>query len=330
MHHGRGDDGSGTSSARGIPRTGERGALAAVIGLFVAGRLFWACGGTTGREGDSLGAGAPDAEADATTTPDARGSVTEDASVVYDTGAFDVDIQYADRPLPDVSAPPEGGPVAADSGLPALPNCPPWIPVDANGNPVSLSMADHFTAGDYTQDGGTVPAADGSVCATNLYFPQFSESCIADNWGGNLESPFPPCSWALDAGNAQAGPGAIMGLSRYTLCMNLYACMQQSGCWDLPNTRECFCGARGANNSDGCGTSPPTPSGPCAQQVQAAFEQVDLGAQSVMNIIQNYTTDYSPGSMPPSYGSTLIAIYQNGLIDVSGDPPMHCFDAGSD
>jgi hypothetical protein len=269
----------------------------------------------------------------------------DDAS--YDTGAFDVAIQYADRELPDVAVPPEAGAMVNDGGFQPS-DCPPWVALDSNGHAVTLitdptqpvsadliaSVVD-FVPADYAPEGGAppgatfattdggvypgvVPAADGGVCATYpYYFPGFDENCLIQGGGiagGYPYPPAPPCNWALNLGMAQSGPGAVKGLSRYRLCVNLYNCVVSSGCVVFPHPPAtftavpCFCGADINGN---CKASPPTPAGPCVEEVQEAFEQPDLSTKSVSAILANYYNQYTPGPQPavPVTGAALFDIY---------------------
>jgi hypothetical protein len=206
--------------------------LAAGIALVVGAgsSLFLACGGTTGQEGlpkDDTSA------MDATVAPDAF--VEPD----LDAGLFDVTITYIDRDLPEVA-------VVAASDAAAMypwPNCPPFIPVDGNGNPVTLGSDLNQIPSEYTSDGGIEPAPDGSACASYPWLGSLSlDQCVTSEYAGAAPPLgfyfLPPCNWAAEAGVATAGPGA--GLSRYINCINLYQCMVDSGC-GLQPSGSCIC-----------------------------------------------------------------------------------------
>ncbi|HEX4448388.1 MAG TPA: hypothetical protein VH044_16700, partial [Polyangiaceae bacterium] len=245
--HDQSDPGTGAPVRSARPPRG-RIAAASIVAVCSAGLWPWACGGTTGHPGEvaaDIANGGMDATVEASAGDD-------DAS--YDTGAFDVAIQYADRELPDVAVPPEAGAMVNDGGFQPS-DCPPWVALDSNGHAVTLitdptqpvsadliaSVVD-FVPADYAPEGGAppgatfattdggvypgvVPAADGGVCATYpYYFPGFDENCLIQGGGiagGYPYPPAPPCNWALNLGMAQSGPGAVKGLSRYRLCVNL-------------------------------------------------------------------------------------------------------------
>lgn len=279
--------------------------LRAVVGwggalLMAAGSLtfYAACGGTNGHEDLPMtAAGSVDA-----TLEDASDDVSDDL------GFFDVDIQYADQVLPDVVAPPDGG--DAEAGSP-FPSCPPFIPVNAVGAPVPLAIEDHESPSAYDDAGAIELAPDGSVCQGYGWLGSTSiDSCTTEVTGSGFIQ-LPPCNWCSDAGIAVQGSGA--GVARYQLCMDLYACIAQSGCG--PEISSCLCGTE---NTVAC-SSDSNPPGPCASQEMASLEEL---TGSTLDALMNYT------ALDPSFlgicGSRLNAVYANGA---SGD----CFppDAGS-
>jgi hypothetical protein len=327
-------------SRSGIGSTARRTAVACAVTSFTVGALLWACGGTTGHDGDmalaSNGTGG-----DATVT----GEAGADASEVYDTGAFDVNILFA--PPPDVAARPEGGSTGDGGG--EYPNCPPWLPVDQTGNLVDGGdpsavvvsfVASYYSDGDagvspavafeadggvtYAADGGTEPLASAGVCATYPWFPQFNSSCVNGIFSYSTYPPYPPCNWAIGLGNAGAGPGSMT--SRYDLCMALYTCIQTTGCWDsgkIASPNECFCGPQNDAGVTGCGLAPPAPNGPCVTEMQAAFEQADLGPAAVALMLSDFDDDFKlPTGAPntlsaPTYGPYLNEIYENAYAPTS-------------
>jgi len=335
----------------GIGSTARRSALAGAVALSTVGALFWAaCGGTTGHaDGTGL------TGADATVVVDAG----FDAGVVYDAGLFDVNIPFG--PLPDVAAPPEGGNASA-SGDGGYPVCPPWLPIDGTGMVADASdpsayagfvdfIPSYYTNNEggvapavlynadggvvFSADGGTEPLASAGPCATYPWFPEFDVGCLNYQYAGSTTyPPYPPCNWAIGIGNATAGPGANQ--SRYDLCMNLYTCIQNSGCWTDPHGMEgCLCGPFTDAGLEACKTVPPTPTGACKDEIQAAFELPNLIA-SMPVILQNLTVYYDPlcgsdtvGLSAPCYASALLGAYNQG---VSATPPArNCVivDAGS-
>ena len=286
-------------------RSGARHALAAIVASAVAGLLLWACGGTTGRP-DEAPPGTPVViNADATVA-----SNEIDASVAYDTGAFDVDILYADWTLPDVSVPPEGG-TMTEGGPPI---CPPWIAVDSAGNPVDVAdpSAYSFIASDFTADGGVGPAVPGGPCASSPRY-SFPEPGFVEWWASQYAgvasnfAPLPPCSWAIGAGNAQAGTQA--GQSRYTLCTQLYECFQTSGCWTGPNSVDaCLCALGDAGAA--CRNGSAAANGPCAAEEVAGFEVPTGTLSPEQYVLNNLSLSGSPQIKGPRHisifhGSTL-------------------------
>jgi hypothetical protein len=332
----------------GIGSTARRSAAACGIALFTVGSLFWACGGTTGRQGDSAQtSGGPDASV--------VGESHLDAGVTYDADLFDVNIPSANRPLPDTGAPGDGGAADGQGGA-GYPNCPPWLPVDGTGNvldasdPATELATVNFVPADYTADGGIEPAvvlsangtvqytADGGVeatpagatCASYPWLPQFSTSCLLYQFVGSYAyPPEPPCNWAV--GKAAAGPGA--GRERHDVCMDLYACIQASGCWRHMTSAlgYCFYGDAG---SVGANMGVPILSGACTSEMQAAFEVPDLTKANVTSILNNFDVFYDPlygtenhGTLTaPSYGAALNDLYYEG---VTGTHSCVIADAGA-
>jgi hypothetical protein len=239
-----------------------------------------ACGGTTGREGLALGL---DAAADV--------AARDDATIDDDSGAFDVVIQYADRILPDVAAPAEGG---REAGYP-WPNCPPFIPVDQDGDPTELGMEFNQIPSAYNDAGAIVPAPDGSACAQYGWLGSTAiDECVTlTSTGLNMDDylVFPPCNWVADAGLAAQGPGA--GLSQYANCLSLYACIIDSGCGVVDPTT-CLCADCDA-------------AGPCAVQELAALQCPP--SESVQNCAQNFYTN-DPASAGYG-GAALNLVFQN-------------------
>jgi hypothetical protein len=320
----------------GIGSTARRSALACGIALFTAGSLFWACGGTTGHPDDSAQTnGGPDSSV--------VGESHLDAGMNYDADLFDVNIPYANRPLPDTGAPGDGGAADGQGGSGGYPNCPPWLPVDGTGNvldasdPATEVATVNFVPADYTADGGIEPAvvltasgtvqytADGGVeatasgaqCASYPWLPQFSTGCLVYQFAGSYSyPPEPPCNWAV--GKAAAGPGA--GSQRHDLCMNLYACIQASGCWRNMGTALAYC-FYGDAGSVGANMSVPVLNGACTSEMQAAFEVPDLTKANVTSILNNFDVFYDPlygtenhGTLTaPSYGPALNDLYYEGV-----------------
>ncbi len=128
-------------SAVALASTAVGTCISAVIGAV-------ACGGSTGREGLAM--------------PETQVEAGDDATIDFDAGLFDVVITYADRVLPDISAPPEAG---GEAGYP-WPTCPPFIDVGPGGQPVTPGIEVDQIPSVYGPDGSIVPAPDGSACAT--------------------------------------------------------------------------------------------------------------------------------------------------------------------
>jgi hypothetical protein len=282
-------------------KIGARHALAAIVASAVAGLLLWACGGTTGRAGEAPGDTPVVISADATVA-----SNEVDANVTYDTGAFDVAIQYADRTLPDVSAPPEGG-TMTEGGPPV---CPPWIAVNSAGQPVDIvdPSAYSFVPSDFTADGGIGLAVPGGPCATAHWY-SFPEPGFVEWWAmqyaggapGSTFAPLPPCSWAIGAGNAQAGTQA--GQSRYTLCMQLYECIESSGCWSsIDHITDCLCAVGDAGAT--CRAGGVAPNGPCGAEELAGFEVPTGQIGPYVYVLNFLLAGYAPSPQAPPYFST--------------------------
>jgi hypothetical protein len=293
------------------------------------------CGGTSGREnlpgappgmvasgdgGDGGGDDSGDAGVDATVNLDA--TMTNGTSLY--TNTFDVLIEVATRPLPDVQ--PATGPTGPtdDSGAPVtglgyggLPPCPPWIAfnivttddgstyntttTDDGGpispwNPIDLNQA----PSDFAPDGSVSFAAPGSACATYSWLGvDGGDQCTVGTYVNIPAAPFPPCSWAVEAGTPTGGAGQANGETRYQLCIDLYQCMMRTGCYqDLPSpdivanaaVTSCFCGVKDS------GVPVPTiecdnnPLGPCKDEELAAFEVLPTPANYALVVNEMLAT----------------------------------------
>jgi hypothetical protein len=248
-----------------------------------------ACGGTTGREGLSspaLDDGGDDAFAD-------------------DTGAFDVSITYADRALPDVGAPAEGG---AD-GYP-WPSCPPFIEVGPDGGAVPPGQEIDQVPAAFDDAGNIVPAPPGGACAEYGWLGSTAiDHCVTSATAGTgIDYVFlPPCNWSAEAGAAKQGPRA--GSPRLDVCLDLYACILKTRC-GTTDVKTCLCGTGSTANCDA--------GGPCGTEELAALE---YRTDSIQDALKNYT------NQDPSFagygGAALNQLFQNATS--SG-----CFDAGGD
>jgi hypothetical protein len=240
-----------TRRIRGEGRLRAIVAASCVGSVVLGGVVTVACGGTTGREGLLL----PDAS-----LPGDSGVVDNDADL--DSGAFDVVILYADRVLPDVVAPPDAT-GDAEARYP-WPDCPPFIPVDSDGDPVDPSVSINQIPSVYDDAGQVIAAPDGSACAE---YPWLGSTAIDDclTSSSNASYPLlPPCNWCVDAGVAAAG--LLQGQPRYGICLDLYACILDSGCAATGSSATaCLCGAE-------LGTCAVDASGPCASAELAALE----------------------------------------------------------
>jgi hypothetical protein len=260
-----------------------------------------ACGGSTGREGlVDPALTQQTAGDDATTAP-------------FDAGLFDVAIQYADRNLPEISAPPaaDGG----EAGYP-WPNCPPFLPVYPDGCPGCLEVDESPAA--FAADGAVVPAPDGSACATYGWLGStaidecvtyksagYSASDCNSPFCGNDYDYFPPCNWVIDAGTAKGGTRT--GDSRYAICLDLYACIMKTGCGTNSNATYCLCGPNGANCDGG---------GPCGPEELAALEYLPGMIQNAGEDLTNVAPEFAG-----SGGGRLNAVFQFARTD-------KCFDGG--
>jgi hypothetical protein len=271
------------------------------------------CGGTTGQEGlpaianPAATAGA-DAAVDSTVT-----------DPVVDAGTFDVEIFYADRALPNVVVPVEGG----EAGYP-WPDCPPWVLVDALGYPVDSTNSVNLIPASFDSEGGVllddagrvVPAQDGSPCATYPWLgTQALDTCVAR--ASSLPyTIFPPCNWCADAGKAAAGPGA--GHPLYDNCLALYACIVNSGCGgaaDSFSVKACVCGDSGASEC------PQHPAGPCATEEFAAAQVNASDPAGVTTFLTKDLVNVGPGTA--FCAGALNQVFQTTISVI----PRHCPDA---
>ncbi len=254
--------------------------IAAVVGCTGGLLAAFSCGGTTGRE-------------------DLPPMTQMDA-----TAADTSPITYVDRMLPDLGvAPPvpEGG----EGGYP-WPSCPPFLPYppDQDGALPPLGMEIDQVPADYGDGGASVPAADGSACASYGWLgTTTADECVtsqsAGSPGGMDYIFFPPCNWCGDAGVAVSGPG--VGVSRYANCIALYECLVRTGC-GTTGSATCLCG-------DGSITMC-TPSGPCANEELSALER---SANNIQDALKNYG-DLDPTSLGYC-GAALNQLYQNARTD---------------
>jgi hypothetical protein len=329
----------------GFGSRARRSVVAGSATIFTAVALLWACGGSTGHQGTLGDTSDNQSTMDATMLPDADPAA--DAGGPYDAGLFDVGLIYANRPLPEAAAEGGGSGGSGDDGGSGVPSCPAWLPVDMSGDVLDAAsdpngvafvpsyggddasaLAEAFTleAGAFRRPGGgtyqgvavvpgaPVPAA--GACATFDWFPQFDPTCIISNdynSGAEPYSPYPPCDWATGLGKAKSGPGS--GESRYDLCMSVYTCAQQSGCWTSPFS--CLCGPPDDSGVGACLTTG-IATGPCKDQIFAGFEvaKTDLGTIQSISLLYN-TEDSSSllaaGIPGPPNVSVLMKFYYTAL-----------------
>jgi hypothetical protein len=324
----------------------------AAFGVGVALAALAHCGGTTGRDSpESPVIGEIDATVVEPSADGDAGAPTDASSdqSVY-TNRFDVDIQYADQALPDVQAPPEGG--AAQTG-PSVPDCPPFIYTDLNGDPIPLGTCDTTDScpsatgavpADWSGDGGETPAREGGACATYPWLGSLAvDNCLTTNVLGitntsNTYADLPPCSWARAAGVATQGSG--IGVSRYDLCMQLYNCMMQTKCFLYPgnsngtflsqNALPCLC----LKPSDAQGSFSVTTClneiGPCYNEELAALEApVDPAhpEATATYAAQNFVFTAKGSGAAGVEGSTLNQMFENAANQCF---PLCVLDAGLD
>jgi hypothetical protein len=284
----------------GIRKQKRRRALvvAGCVGSVVLGV---ACGGTTGRERLSLGDASVPGE-------------SGDSTLDLDSGAFDVLILYADRVLPDVGVSPDATGVAV-AGYP-WPSCPPFIPVDSDGDPVDPSVSINQIPAAYGDAGQVIPAPDGSACAQYPWLGSTAiDTCLTSSFNGPF--PFlPPCNWCGDAGVAAAG--LRQGEPRYAICLDLYACIVESGCAATGSSAtDCLCGADLGNCSLDA-------SGPCAAPELAALEYSAISPDVLKNFDNNApSAAVFLGFCGGNLNSLLQATVSNGCfppIDAGADP----------
>jgi hypothetical protein len=267
-----------------------------------------ACGGTTGREGLTTQRG--DAAVSTLTDAAVDGTVGSPLQMGDDAGAFDVFIEYADRQLPEASAPPSDA--GGEAGRP-WPNCPPFLPVGADGKPVNadggtvpLDMSLDQIPAAYDNTGSVIPAPDGSACASYGWLGSTAiDHCMTSGSNGTYIF-LPPCNWVADGGVARAGPGA--GHDVYDLCLDLYACMMRTGCVTITGGHgaTCLCGDASAND---CAMDP---KGPCAVEELSAL-QCPRDSASIQLIFQHYKDPSSIGVGTFQGAATLNDVFQKAL-----------------
>ena len=283
-----------------VGASGTRVLGALLLGGGVAG-LGFACGGTTGREDlPVMTASGMDAGA----VLDSTVAATEPS---LDAALFDVATTYVDHVLPDVGAPPDAS--AGDAGASRYPNCPGFLPVDADGGVLldpdgGIALDNEFDQAPaaYDDAGNVILAPAGSPCATYGWLGSTAiDECttvLSVGSGPSAYQLLPPCNSCAQAGVAAQGTGA--GQPRYSLCMDLYACIIQSGCADQ-QVSNCFCGS---STGMACTLNPV---GPCEAQEMAALEEVP-GSAGVLDALKQFT------SLSPSFlgvcGSTLNALFK--------------------
>jgi hypothetical protein len=248
-----------------LTRATQSSTAIALTVLLLAVRALVSCGGTTGRE--DLAATTADDAAPATSVDaatDATVDATQAASGVQDAGAitFDVTIEYADADRLPKLAPGEtldGGSDAEEAAAPAWMTWPACA-CDSQGTIDGVSVG--------------IPADAGACSASAMVWTQRPEcdTCYrtSGNEGNTQGSPFPPCCDLRGAGNSSAGPG--QGQPLFDLCVDLYTCALQSGCWSNQSggsAYDCYCGDAGlAGCKSGNGN------GVCKSQYESAFQVI--------------------------------------------------------
>ncbi len=85
----------------------------------------------------------------------------------------------------------------------------------------------------YAADGGVEATASGGQCAKPIRgTPSSVTGCLNYQYAAayGVSSAHPPCNWAIESERRFGRPGGGPGEDTI-LCMNLYTCIQQSGCW---------------------------------------------------------------------------------------------------
>jgi hypothetical protein len=316
----------------------KRMALAALIACLPVGALT--CGGTTGREGLTVGTNG----VDATVSVPVGGDEPDDASIYTD--AFDVAIAYVDQALPDAATAAEGGSGSTDAGQAGsgLPDCPPFLSLDSMGkqvDPSNLQNAVIELPSAYAGDGGVTLAPDGSACATYPWLGSVAlDQCLVNTEiPGNSFDLFPPCDWAEDSGAATAGPGT--GEQRYDLCIAYYQCMMRTQCWVQPLPTkvpqwatsgffDCLCTVPIADLQGGTSLHQDclsNPNGPCLQEGLAAME---LGGDVQSALMTFFGQTDQPYFGPGSEGRNLNYEVEQLANYCIGTCPTCYPDAGGD
>jgi hypothetical protein len=259
--------------------------------------LLGACGGTTGREGlpssGSAGTTGDAAGGDATSLDGTTADADLDAGEQDDSG-FDVSIEYADRVLPDVSAPAEGGPEAGDleassgglapctaDGQTACVQCQGNVADDAGqGAGVCTPTEALFVAYDIAQGYATAPGPDPtSGCYTCLYEAgALDDTEFADT--GNECGDLPTQSFT-------AGNGDVGGYQ--AICLSTLQCILGTHCAALDdagtnNISDCYCGSAGGSASECLGSSRgPLTNGPCKTAETNGFAAMPDDSTSILD-----------------------------------------------
>jgi hypothetical protein len=263
---------------------------------------------------DAAGTAPNDASAE-TTTRDATAESSGDASADVNTGTPDV----ADHWLADVaeSSVADGGDAASP-----WPDCPPFLQYHMN----------YVIPAEFAPDGAIVPAPDGSVCATYPWFyNQTVDQCLLSNGGpatdvdGASVGELPPCGWCQGGGVALGG--SRTGNSRYSICMDLYACVLQTRCFLGPDgVTSCLCGTE----PNGMCASDPNPPGPCAKQEMDSLE-FNLGSATETAKAVGHITDTSGLSgCGGNLNQRLLDLVQNNCCMQPGANNCLPSDGGSD
>jgi hypothetical protein len=312
---------AGPSDARSPSRASvasacRRMSYAASAVCVVATLFDGACGGTTGREGLSTPGtdGGANALADATAADaigDATGAGPGDEG---DAGAFDPMIQYADRTLPDVAAPPDAGEGgagldASDGGASLAPctmagqtNC-----VQCGGN--LADDAGHaagvcsptealFVQFDISKGRVTAPGPERCDAITDVnptlnatracYCCLYKSGCIDDTV---LSDTGHECG-DLPSGNFPAGNGNSDSYG--SLCLATIQCVRDTGC-ALTNggIDNCYCGPGGGSPAQ-CPKNGPATNGVCKTQETNGFK---FPPDDSTNILKNYDDHAEPSGI---------------------------------
>jgi hypothetical protein len=203
---------------------------------------------------------------DATTDASAEGAAAlGDESSELDAGdIFDVTIQYADRPLPDVQVPPEVGPAvdAAPDVAPTGPSPCVSVPCASSGpNSVlctgndggmctvteAMIVARDISRGKVISDAGAPDGGDGGdavgqLTADSCYECALQNDCMDDDIFSDTCRECGDLAGPNGTACSKLAPPALDGEPPVQACLDALACILSTHCGSADPPEPCFCG----------------------------------------------------------------------------------------